>query len=258
MRILTAGILALAVCALSPARALADAPPDPDSAPKPWLAQRAAPAPELAPSKGPVVVRSLAATALLAGLAAAALLLRKRRSPIAALASDFRVDVLGTTRIGPKAHAVVAAVTGRVLLLGVTDGSVERLAWLDDVERDDDDADRDHDRDRRRRLPTGPMDPSASDAVRRRMDPHPVEQAARRAAPAAPPIEPAGSTFKDLLARWTKAEQKRETAPSNAASVLAQATEDVFDRSTRPTGPGERAIEGQARGLAARLQGRVV
>src|SRR5882724_7126614 len=45
-----------------------------------------------------------------------------------------RLSVLSSTRIGPKAHAVVISVAGRQMLLGVTDSSVKRLAFIDELE----------------------------------------------------------------------------------------------------------------------------
>jgi len=41
------------------------------------------------------------------------------------------IRVLSGTPIGPKARAVVAEFGGRLILLGVTEHSVRRLAWLD-------------------------------------------------------------------------------------------------------------------------------
>lgn len=40
------------------------------------------------------------------------------------------LQVLTSTRIGPKSQLVIAQVDGRRILLGVTDGSIQRLAWL--------------------------------------------------------------------------------------------------------------------------------
>ena len=44
------------------------------------------------------------------------------------------VRVLSGTIVGPKARAVVAEVGGRFILLGVTEQSVRRLAWLDTLD----------------------------------------------------------------------------------------------------------------------------
>jgi flagellar biogenesis protein FliO len=76
--------------------------------------------------------RALSVLVVLGALGGAALVMRKKRTTQAVLPeSATRVRVLSTARIGPKANAVVAEVGGRVLLLGVTDTSVARLAWLD-------------------------------------------------------------------------------------------------------------------------------
>jgi flagellar biogenesis protein FliO len=40
------------------------------------------------------------------------------------------LQVLTSTRLGPKSQLVIAQVDGRRILLGVTDGSIQRLAWL--------------------------------------------------------------------------------------------------------------------------------
>jgi flagellar biogenesis protein FliO len=44
--------------------------------------------------------------------------------------SSNELHVLTSTRIGPKSQLVIAQVDGRRILLGVTDGSIQRLAWL--------------------------------------------------------------------------------------------------------------------------------
>jgi flagellar biogenesis protein FliO len=69
---------------------------------------------------------------LVAALGGGAYYVRRRRqggSPLPTAAEKLRV--LGSTRVGPKAFAVVAEVSGKRLLLGVTDQSVNTLAWLD-------------------------------------------------------------------------------------------------------------------------------
>jgi len=94
---------------------------------KPAAAVIAAPAAERASPW-----RALAVLLVLGSLCGAALVLRKKRMAQAVLPeSATRVRVLSSARIGPKANAVVAEVGGRVMLLGVTDTSVARLAWLD-------------------------------------------------------------------------------------------------------------------------------
>jgi len=81
---------------------------------------------------------SLGALVIVLGLGAAAVVLhfKKKRKLIPIPASEARLTVLSSSRIGPKAFAVSAHVGGRVLLLGVTDHTVTHLAWLDGAERE--------------------------------------------------------------------------------------------------------------------------
>lgn len=55
------------------------------------------------------------------------LMLKKKK---VRLGSSSELQVLTSTRIGPKSQLVIAEVDGRRILLGVTDGSIHRLAWL--------------------------------------------------------------------------------------------------------------------------------
>lgn len=72
------------------------------------------------------------ALTLLVALGGAALWLRKRRAALGPLPeAEARLQVLASSRVGPKAFAVTATVGGRVMLLGVTDHNVSHLAWLD-------------------------------------------------------------------------------------------------------------------------------
>ncbi len=76
------------------------------------------------------LTKSLIVLALLAG-AGYFVWHRSRRTQQVVPAKQVHVRVLSGTAIGPKARAVVAEVGGRVILLGVTEHSVRRLAWLD-------------------------------------------------------------------------------------------------------------------------------
>ena len=285
-----AGLLTLSACALSPAPAFADSPDAGADSPS-WLAHRGTSAlqPEARPSTGPVMVRSLAAIALLAGLGATALFLRKRRGGLLApvVRNDFRINVLGSTRVGPKAHAVVASVAGRVLLLGVTDNAVQRLAWLDTDEGLREDEDMDSSFNARVGLgmpnanaPTPSASRMATDEPPDRPEASTIHRRSKALPTAAAGPAPTG-TFRDLLSRFTKQEEHREKSGlSSPAAILAESTQDVYDgrpggrgrtadgtqlRAVRAVGGGERslapagrAIEGQAKGLAALLQSKVV
>jgi flagellar protein FliO/FliZ len=71
--------------------------------------------------------------ALVATLGGVAYYARRRRQGARAPAqAKAQLRVLGSTRIGPKANAVVVEVGGKRILLGVTEHAVNNLAWLDD------------------------------------------------------------------------------------------------------------------------------
>jgi flagellar biogenesis protein FliO len=103
------------------------------AAPRSWLRESgsAQTASVAAPPERPFVGSALA-IALAVGLGLVALVARRRRPLPPVPESATRIRVLSTARIGPKANAVVAEIGGRVLLLGVTDTNVARLAVLHD------------------------------------------------------------------------------------------------------------------------------
>jgi LPXTG-motif cell wall-anchored protein len=113
--------------------ATAEDPPDASIEDRSWLRQGGDFEPSAATgsdSHSPVL--TLLALLLVAGLGAGALWLQRRKRTLSPIAgADARLTLLSSTRVGPKAYAVSAEVSGRVLLLGVTDHSVTHLAWLD-------------------------------------------------------------------------------------------------------------------------------
>jgi len=134
-----AGILAALAIALTAPVARADEPtseptsapaaPAPASSAIPWLAQPSPVATFTAPesrSSGRTLWLVLPALAL--GGAAIYMRLAKRRG--AGPATSRKLEVLDTARVGPKAQVVMVSVGGRQLLLGVTEQSVQRLAWV--------------------------------------------------------------------------------------------------------------------------------
>ncbi|HLV20006.1 MAG TPA: flagellar biosynthetic protein FliO [Polyangiaceae bacterium] len=139
---------------------------------------------------------------------------RRRRAGIPAELSQLRV--VASAQVGPKAQAVVASIGGKLLLLGVTEHSVNSLGWLEDgVE----------------------------------LEPLPAPS------PAAALPAPAKS-FRDVLFNALGAPRAANDAPSSsAAAQIAGKTTDVFQRSARPVDPFI-DVEGQAAGLVARLQRR--
>jgi flagellar biosynthetic protein FliO len=170
---------------------------------------------------------------VLGALGGAALYLKRRGKPeLKSAATKQRLSVLSSTRIGPKAHAVVISVAGRQMLLGVTDSSVKRLAFIDELSEEHEEA----------RLPAARPLPGAT-----RM----AATAAARAA-AADPAQ--GRSFADLLKSTFK---KREIVETDAASILAAETQDVVagKPAQAPSNVRMLDVEGQAQGLVRRLSG---
>ena len=99
-----------------------------------WLrATPKAAAPALATKQGPSPLRIGGMLALVATLGGVAYYARRRRRPaLPGVSKEQQPRVLGSTRIGPKATAVVVEVGGKRILLGVTEHAVNNLAWLDD------------------------------------------------------------------------------------------------------------------------------
>lgn len=120
------GLVAASVIALTAGTALADDPP------RTWLAQpqNAAPAAAAAPQPSPVPWRASLLIAVSAALGGAAVWVRSRKGGLAKLTSSRELRVISTVRVGPKGHLVLAGIGDRALLLGVTDNSVRRIAWL--------------------------------------------------------------------------------------------------------------------------------
>jgi flagellar biogenesis protein FliO len=123
-----AGALALFV-----APSFAQAEPAPRPAETPWL-RKAAPKPapkvETKPALSPFRVGAM--LTLVAALGGFAFYARRKRAGLPGKKLETqRLNVLSSTRLGPKAHAVVTTVAGKRLLLGVTEQSVSVLAWLD-------------------------------------------------------------------------------------------------------------------------------
>lgn len=112
--------------------AIAAAPPVDEPAPEPGLPSTSTPSvpsaavqapPELTLPRGGLDAGALAAPiVLLAGLAAAALVLKRRRHP-----AGRRVQVLETTSLGPKRALVLARLGDELLLLGASEAGIHLL-----------------------------------------------------------------------------------------------------------------------------------
>lgn len=203
-----------------------------------WLAPKPAPKPvATGRSAVPSFGRMLGAVLVLGTLGIASLYFKRRgKGETRRALSPKKLSVVSSTRIGPKAHAVVISVAGRQMLLGVTDSSVKRLAFIDEIEEEERELDREREPARR-----------------------PASQAALRGAAIAVrtvTAEPVKPGFSDLL---KAAFGKREPAPAtDAASILAAETQDtVGGKAVAPSPSNVRMldVEGQAQGLLRRLSG---
>ena len=211
-----------------------------------WLAPKSAAKPPKVVAAGPSVGlgRSVAVLLFVSVLGGSALYLRskKHKTPKARLA---QLRVVGSTKLGGRAQLVLAEVNGRQILLGVTDGSVRKLGWLDAEQAEEEEF-----------VP----------AARPRLVAAGVALGARSPRMAVEPEPvPAKRSFRDLLASAVGNLGNRPDDDS-AALTLAAETQDTFTRSTPRTAekrspdpmrkngnPQMIDLEGQAKGLLARL-----
>jgi flagellar biogenesis protein FliO len=198
-----------------------------------WLAPKPAPKPATGRSALPSSGRVAGLLLVLGALGAATLYFKRRGrgADTKRAALPERLRVLSSTRIGPKAHAVVITVAGRQMLLGVTDSSVKRLAFIDELEED-----RDQEPARLRATDITPPARSAAAAPR-----------------AAEPAAAQGRSFSDMLR--TAFKKRPVEVETDAALVLAAETQDVL--AGKPVASNVRMldVEGQAQGLVRRLSG---
>jgi flagellar biogenesis protein FliO len=221
-----------------------------DNTPRSWLAQRGArtSSDAASPTKSsPTLSRTLLGLLLLASVIGGAVYVRRRRLTASVASPAIKLEVLASTRISPKAHAVVASVGGRVMLLGVTDQSVRRLAWISPrrLERR---AEPKTDRARETAEPEHPL--------RAAIDEQPVRTPAAPAKPAAAP-KTNEKPFRELLTRALGRSNDPAPAAADSALLIAETTRDHFERRSAPANEAREArfVEGQAAGLSARRRG---
>lgn len=200
---------------------------------------KSAEAPPAAPGSGSSL-RIASLFALVAVLAGGAIFLKRRRKG-ALRAVSSELSVITAARVGSKADVVVVDISGRRLLLGVTEAQVTRLCWLDG-------------------------DPDSEEPVEFRASAASLTSAVGRA-PAQTGHKPAGVARAGAPARSFRetllGALGQKPAAEDAAVAIAAATEDVVTRTPRapvaaPAGAPEMVdVEGQARGLVLRLQKRV-
>jgi flagellar biogenesis protein FliO len=124
--------VALGALALLTTTSVAQGEPTSRPAEAAWLRKATPkPAPRVETKAALSPLRVGAMLSLVAALGGFAFYARRRRVGTPSKPKSERLDVLSSTRLGPKAHAVVTQVSGKKLLLGVTDQSVSVLAWLD-------------------------------------------------------------------------------------------------------------------------------
>jgi flagellar biogenesis protein FliO len=120
-------IVALTVIALTGRSAAAKE----NGEPRPWLAQSAPAAAVAGQEDGPSPWRIGGIALLLVGLAAAAVLAKRHQRRASGVHHVPNLAVVGTVRLGGKSQLVLASVAGRLVLLGVTESNVRKLAWIE-------------------------------------------------------------------------------------------------------------------------------
>ena len=77
--------------------------------------------------------RMAAMVALVGALGAAAFYMKRKREQLVVRHGSPELAIVSSARLGPKSQVVLASVSGRMILLGVTENSVQKLAWIDPV-----------------------------------------------------------------------------------------------------------------------------
>jgi flagellar biogenesis protein FliO len=214
--------------------AAAEDGPDASVTERSWLAPHASAKPSHAAGGSTVGLgRSLAVLALTGVLGGAALYLRRKKTK-PARASTAGLRVLSSTRVGHRAELVLAEVSGRKILLGVTDSAVRKLGWIDSDDQESESA-----------ISVRPRLVAQAPSARVQAEAAEVDRGG------------IGRSFRDVLKDAIGF--GKSTEDDSAADQLAQQTRDTFSRS-QPKPAGERRktvmvdVEGQAQGLLARLK----
>ena len=235
--------LCLVLCA---GVAFADEAPDASVKPAPsWLAPRTEKPKAVAGGASVGLGRSVGVLLLTAVLGGCALYLRSKKTRAVGGKVVQQLRVVSAAKIGPKAQLVLAEVDGRKILLGVTDSAVNKLGWIESDEEEE-----------ASQISVRPKTVLVGDLSR------PPRTVVTEAAPAASPAPK--RTFRDLLASAVGNIGHKDD--DSAAVSIASETRDTFTRSTprrtepvqkaeptRKAGPQMLDVEGQAKGLLARL-----
>ncbi len=126
-------VVAILVTLLASTHAMSDDAPDASpAADRTWLAQNPGPMPVGTTDAGPSSWRLAVLGLFVLAIGGGAFFLRMRRRSLPAGIKTPAMRVVDAVRVGPRAQLVMVSVGGRVVLLGVTDHSVQRVAWLDE------------------------------------------------------------------------------------------------------------------------------
>ncbi len=95
-----------------------------------WLAPPA-PAPSVGKADSPRSSwRSIAVLLLVGVVGGGAYYIKRKKRTQIPVPEEARLRVVESVRVSPRAQVVLTSVNGRLLLLGVTDRSVRRIAWV--------------------------------------------------------------------------------------------------------------------------------
>jgi flagellar biogenesis protein FliO len=135
-----APVVAADAPASSSETAVVEPPPSPPLAqdpPRPWLATppQAKPVALAEPTRSPW--RSALLLLVVAALGGAAIYAKRSKRVAGKFPQSARLRVMSSVRVGPKGFLVLAGIGERTLLLGVTDDSVRRIAWMANEPVDD-------------------------------------------------------------------------------------------------------------------------
>ena len=133
--------------------------------------------------------------------------LRRKKQGALAVPAGSRLTIVETVRVSPRAQVVLTQVNGRLLLLGVTDRSVHRIAWAG-------------------RASFEPKHVSARAIVNEDVDDAPTM---RPAAPAARAPSGPSRPFQGMLDALKRV-STNAPPPSNAALQIAEETVDTYER----------------------------
>ena len=232
------GVLALFVMSLT--SQLTGAQSNLPSASRSWLRTDFQRQPGVSTMSSRSGVGKSVASLLLVGIIGYAIWYRTRRARVSGTPAKTHIRIVSGTPVGPKARAVVAEVGGRLILLGVTERSVRKLAWLDAID--------DIEPEREKRSDPKPDSANCANLPLVRFQRSNVQESAPRHYQTRP------SKFSEVLRDAVGLKTRRITDP---ALEIAEGTRDrVNVRATEnglPNAPTLIDVEGQAVGLVSRL-----